>query len=70
VPGTFSRGRIEFCTLAIGRYRLKVRDVATLLGKHRNSITNWLNSGLHLERADPDFKARLDHFDVAISRGR
>jgi len=60
-------GRVEFCSLAIGRYRFNVRDVSTLLCKHRNSITKWLNKGLRLERADPDFKARLDHLDSHIS---
>jgi hypothetical protein len=61
-------GRIEFCSLAIGRYRLNVRDVATLLCKHRNSATKWLNTGLRVESADPDFKARLDQLDAEISR--
>lgn len=60
-------GRVEFCSLAIGRYRFNVRDVSTLLCKHRNSITKWLNRGLRLERADPDVKARLDHLDSHIS---
>jgi len=63
-----TRRRIEFSTLAIGRYRLKVCDVAALLNKHRNSVTKWLNMGLRLESKDPDFKARLDHLDAAISR--
>jgi REP element-mobilizing transposase RayT len=63
-----TRGRIEFCALAIGRYRLRVCDVSNLLGKHRNSIANWLNEGLRLENQDPDFKARLHHLDELISR--
>jgi len=62
-----TRGRVEFCALAIGRYRLRVCDVSTLLGKHRNSVTNWLNMGLHLENEDSDFKARIDHLDAEIS---
>jgi REP element-mobilizing transposase RayT len=63
-----TRGRIEFTTLAVGRYGLRVCDVAALLRKHPNSITNWLNSGLRLERDDLEFKRRLDQFDAAISR--
>ena len=63
-----TRGRIEFATLAVGRYRLKVSDIAALLDKHPNSITKWLNKGLRLEREDPEFKNRLDHLDAAISR--
>jgi hypothetical protein len=43
------------------------RDLAALLGKHPNSVAKWLDRGLHLERNDPEFKARLDHLDAAIS---
>jgi hypothetical protein len=63
-----TRGRVEFTTLAVGRYGLRVCDVAALLCKNPNSVTNWLNSGLRLERDDPGFKKRLDELDVAISR--
>ena len=63
-----TRGRIEFSTLAIGRYRLRVCDVANLLSKHRNAVTKWLNRGLRLERKDSEFKERLDYLDAAISR--
>ena len=63
-----TRGRLEFATLAVGRYRLKVSDIAALLDKHPNSVTNWLNNGLRLERQDPGFKERLDHLDASISR--
>ena len=61
------RQRIELATLAIGRYRLRVCDVAALVRKHPNSVAKWLNAGLRLERDDPEFKARLDHLDAAIS---
>ena len=44
-----ARGRIEFAILAVGRYGLRVCDVASLLCKHPNSITKWLNKGLGLE---------------------
>ena len=40
------RGRVEFAALAVGRYGLRVCDVAALLCKHPNSVTNWLNNGL------------------------
>ena len=63
-----TRGRIEFTTLAVGRYGLRVCDVAALLRKHPNSVTNWLNRGLRLERDDPDFRKRLNQLDAAISR--
>ena len=62
-----TRQRIEFVTLAIARYRLRVCDTAALLGKHPNSVAKWLTKGLRLERDDPEFKARLDQLDAAIS---
>ena len=62
-----TRGRIEFATLAVGRYGLRVCDVAALLNKHPNSVTKWLNRGLRLERNEPEFSARLDQLDAAIS---
>ena len=62
-----ARQRIELVTLAIGRYRLRICDIATLVCKHPNSVAKWLNKGLRLERSDPKFKARLDHLDAAIS---
>jgi REP element-mobilizing transposase RayT len=65
---TVTRHRIELATLAIGRYRLRVCDVAELLQKHPNSLTHWLNAGLRLEACDPVFKSRLDDLDSAISR--
>ena len=63
-----TRRRIEFSTLAIGRYRLRVCDVANLLNKHRNSVTKWLNTGLRLKGEDSEFKERLDYLDATISR--
>jgi hypothetical protein len=62
-----TRRRIEFATLAVGRYGLRVCDIAALLRKHPNSVTKWLNRGLRLERDDPGFKERLDQLDAAIS---
>jgi hypothetical protein len=56
--------RIELATLAIGRYGLRVRDIAELVCKHPNLVTKWLN--ICLERNDPDFRARLDQLDAAI----
>jgi len=60
--------RIEFTTLAVGRYGLRVCDISTLLEKHPNSVTKWLNHGLRLERDDSGFKRRLDQIDATISR--
>ena len=62
------QGRVDFVTLAVSRYRFKCCDVAALLNKHGNSVTNWLNQGLHLASTDPDFNNRLDHLDASISR--
>jgi REP element-mobilizing transposase RayT len=62
------QGRIEFATLAISKYGLKVRDVATELDKHRNSVTKWLNQGLLLLSDDQRFVQRLDHLDQLISK--
>jgi hypothetical protein len=62
------QGRIEFATLAISRFGFRVCDVATLISKHGNSVTHWLNQGLRKEGGDPDFTRRLDHLDAAISR--
>ena len=61
------RGRIELSTLAVCRYGLRVRDIAALTNKHRNSVTKGLNKGLRRERVDPEFKKRLDNLDAAIS---
>ena len=61
------RGRIELSTLAAGRYGLRVRDIAALINKHRNSVTKWLNKGLRRGGTDPEFKRRLDDLDAAIS---
>lgn len=62
-----TRARVEFATLAVGRYGLRVCDIAGILDKHPNSVTKWLNRGLRLERDDPEFKNRLDELDAAIS---
>jgi hypothetical protein len=48
-----TRGRLEFTTLAVGRYGARVCDISRLLDKHPNSVTKWLNRGLRLERDDP-----------------
>ena len=63
-----THGRVEFATLAVSRFGFKCCDVAALLNKHGNSVTNWLNQGLHLAGNDPDFNRRLDQLDAAISR--
>ena len=60
--------RIDLAALAIGRYRLRVCDIAALVKKHPNSVSKWLNKGLRLERTDPEFVARLDELDAAISK--
>jgi REP element-mobilizing transposase RayT len=62
------QGRVELATLAVSRYGIKCCDVAALLNKHGNSVTNWLNQGLHLAGIDPDFKQRVDQLDSSISR--
>ena len=67
---TLTRQRIELATLAIGRYGLRVCDIAALVGKHPNSVAKWLNRGLRLERNNPEFRARLDQLDAAISNRR
>ena len=64
------RGRVELTTLAVCRYGLRTCDVATLIGKHGNSVTKWLNKGLRSEGNDPEFKRRIDDLDAAISRRR
>jgi len=61
-------GRTEFCVLAVSRYGLKACEIASLLRKGRNSVTRWLNLGLRREHDDPEFVARLDSLDSAISR--
>ena len=62
------QGRVEFATLAISKYGLKVCEVATELDKHRNSVTKWLNRGLLLLSMDRQFAHRLDHLDQLISK--
>ena len=61
-------GRVEFCVLAVSRYGLKTCDIAAHLAKGRNSVTRWVNQGLHREHDDPQFAARLNILDAAISR--
>jgi REP element-mobilizing transposase RayT len=61
-------GRIEFCALAVSRYRLKSCEIAAVLNKGRNSVTRWLNQGLHREHDNPQFAARLNMLDAAISQ--
>jgi len=62
--------RVEFAALAVGRYGLRICDIATLLDKHPNSVTKWLNKGLRLERDASEFKTRIDNLDASISRQR
>jgi hypothetical protein len=61
---------LEFTTLAISRYGLRVCDVAALIQKHRSSVTLWLNKGLFTEKTTPEFARRLDRLDEQISRLR
>ncbi len=65
-PGLI-RGRIELTTLAVGRYRLRSRDIAALIAKHPSSLTRWLKLGLLQERNDRTFRDRLDSLDRGIS---
>jgi REP element-mobilizing transposase RayT len=62
-----TRGRIEFTTLAVTRFEFRSIDIADLIGKHRSSITRWLNIGLHRQRNDRGFSLRLDFLDRKIS---
>jgi hypothetical protein len=62
-----TRKRFEFVTLAIGRYRLRVCDIAALLSKHLDSVAKWFNKGLCLNRDDAGLKGRLALLDTAIS---
>ena len=63
----FTRGRIELTTLAVTRFEIRSIEIADLIGKHRSSITRWLNSGLHRLRHDPGFRLRLDSLERKIS---
>jgi len=63
-----TRGRIEFCTFAVGRCGLRVCNIFSLSRIHPNSVTKWLYRGLRLESDDPEFKDRLKQLDAAISR--
>ena len=62
-----TRGRIELTTLAVTRFEIRSIDIADLIGKHRSSITRWLNIGLHRQRDDRGFRLRLDFLDRKIS---
>ena len=61
------RGRIEIATLAVSRYGFRVCAVASLLRKHGNTVTRYVNRGLRKEGNDPEFKNRIDDLDAAIS---
>jgi hypothetical protein len=65
-----THGRIVFSTLAASRYGFRVCDIATLIGKHGNSVTKWLAEGLRREGVNPEFKNQLDNLDALISRRR
>jgi hypothetical protein len=62
-----TRGRIELGTLAVTRFEIRSIDIADLIGKHRSSITGWLNIGPHRLRHDPGFRLRLDSLERKIS---
>ena len=62
-----TRGRIELTTLAVTRFEIRSIDIADLIGKHRSSITRWLNIGLNRQRDDRGFRLRLDFLDRKIS---
>jgi REP element-mobilizing transposase RayT len=61
------RGRVELTTLGVGRYGLRARDIATLIGKHPSSVSRWLNLGRCWERKDSSFRDRLDLLDWQIT---
>lgn len=62
-----TRGRIELTTLAVTRFEIRSIDIADLIGKHRSSITRWLNIGLLQLRNDRSFRLRLDFLERKIS---
>ena len=43
-------------------------EVEALFRKQGDSVTDWLNQGLHLAGNDPVFIKRLDHLGATISR--
>ena len=61
------RGRIELSMLAVARYGVQSRVIADLVNKHPASVTRWLNSGLRMERDDPEFRKRIDALTRLIS---
>ena len=54
-------------TVAPNRYGFQSRVIAGLTDKHPASVTRWLNSGLRMERDDPEFRNRIDTFVLLIS---
>jgi hypothetical protein len=61
------QGRVELPLLAVVRYGFQSRVVARLLHKNRSSLTRWLNTGLHLQNQDPEFRDRIDSLDHQIA---
>jgi REP element-mobilizing transposase RayT len=62
-----TRGRVELTTLAVTRFEIRSTDLADLIGKHRSSITRWLNIGLHQQRNDRAFRLRIEFLERKIS---
>jgi hypothetical protein len=60
-------GRIELTLLAIVRFGHRSSELATILDKHRSSLTRWLNQGLKREKEDQEFRDRIDKLDLIIS---
>jgi len=45
----------------------RVCDVCTVINKHANSVTKWLNRGFLEEAHDQDFARRLGQLGTSIS---
>jgi REP element-mobilizing transposase RayT len=61
------QGRVELTLLAVGRYGFQSRAIAALILKNRSSLTRWLNTGLHLQHNDSEFRHRIDSLDHQIA---
>ena len=46
---------------------LESRFIAGLVNKHPTSVSRWLNSGLRMERDEPEFRSRIDALARLIS---
>jgi putative transposase len=60
------RARELLGILGVERCGVRVRDLASFLGKPADTVSRWLTRGLQRQEGDAEFAARLEHLDAAL----